>query len=212
MSILNEAQQRAIVNVAPNSNRIYSKCISTLEVIEATLQMLKKGGEWRALPKQYGNPLNLFCRFVNWELNDSWRPIAEILRDDPKWGPLIFSKTPRKLKPHTLSNAEWKYIDKNMKPPRQNDWQKSREFVDKILFVARNDISLADWPARLSQTPESLLKRYYSWQQKYNFWDRLAQAAQKEPLLADLFDGPETLPNEFNVLHRTLILKPPLSS
>jgi transposase len=63
--------------------------------IEGVLWVLNTGARWQDLPKEYGKSSNILRRFYRWRDSGAWKPILEILIDDPDYHWLTSNEAPR---------------------------------------------------------------------------------------------------------------------
>ncbi len=57
------------------------RSVNLHDIVDAILYVNRTGGQWRALPKDYGPWSTAYDYFRKWRLDDTWQKVHDALRD-----------------------------------------------------------------------------------------------------------------------------------
>jgi transposase len=205
--MLTDAQWDKVKGFCPNLAYNSANRLDSRRFLDVVLHLARTGERWRDLPASLGNSMSMLARFVIWNQSGWWPNIARALKTDEEWWPVLWPKptkrAPASVLRRTLTDEQWKFVSRSLpKLALRCKWD-IREFIDTVLFQAANGKYVTD-----SVKLGFFCQRYFRWSLKYDdFWERLIEASNTEPVLAGIFDGGQ-LPTEANVLHRALFQYP----
>jgi transposase len=214
LKILDDNQWSKVVKVIPPSFLVDQQGVSPRMFVDAILYLAKTNSPWKSMPEEFGGFRSAYSRFVRWDEVGIWQSIAEALKDERELKAAFTTSVPSRTdEPYDETNTEgivtdlqWAVIDnqaietryKGIKPRRYSN---NRNFVESVLYVTNTGISWWNLP-RSFGAPLSIIDRFISWHEKYDFWNRLSKLIHQEPELGDLLKEGARMPHERVVLPR----------
>jgi len=111
---LTDAQWEAVRPVLPPQRRRGRPRADDRRTLDGILYVLRNGCRWQDVPRQYGDPVTCWRRFVRWESDGTWERI---------WRALLAVMDPLARLAWALAFMDSRYVP--TKPGRTRDWRRA---------------------------------------------------------------------------------------